>query len=103
MATLMTAIAGAVSSGATALGVGGAAAHTIGTIGAYGAVGAAGAGALKSMRPKIPGATKPKAMPTPDDEAMRSAKRQSLAKQKQRGGRKASIMTSALSEGKLGG
>lgn len=102
MATLMAAMASIGSSAATALGASAATANAIGTATAYAATGAAAAKGLKSLQPKMPAMKEEKVMPTPDDENMRTAKRQALAKQKQRGGRKSTIMT-AMSDGKLGG
>lgn len=50
--------------------------------------------------PKPPTPAAPTVMPTPDDDAMKKAKRQSMAEQMSRGGRQSTILTDS---DKLGG
>lgn len=62
---------------------------------------AAGEGTVAGLTPEIPTVEaadtslllKPKTMPTPDDEAMRLARRRSIASQMQRRGRASTILT----------
>lgn len=53
--------------------------------------------------PAPPPITQPTVMPTPDDEATRSAKRKSLAGQIQRRGRQSTILSDPVSSDLLGG